>query len=341
MTLSPIQPPLTTLAPHPTSNKPVFTLSHRLLAYASDVPPHKGSPSLVRASGSSSHPGESSLVRGPASFSPGKVFGTLGSYIADAGAQGLARSVTPGSGRSKLSPGGGQATTGPGLAAVSLDGVKRIGRFAAGFAFSPTNGGNNSDGRLEEEIEEGLENVEDSAGSTDSAHSRPSPDAPTQARPIPSSARRSSSSAFPAISTPFGSSSSRSGMLSVRQHSVVILDVLSTHPIAHFYLRRSPSPASPEPINHLSLSPSASQLLISQSPSHNFHIIEIRPAARGGSASGPRISEVRERYILNRGATSGEAEHVVWECQERYVGIGSGRGTKRQSSVTRSRCPPA
>lgn len=87
------------------------------------------------------------------------------------------------------------------------------------------------------------------------------------------------------------------------------------------------------PIALLSLSPSSSSVLVASAPGHSFDIFELRPAPRARQSTTEDVSagKVWHRYRLTRGLTTARATTATWAPDGRFVGVGTGKGTTRES----------
>ncbi|TXT05902.1 hypothetical protein VHUM_03663 [Vanrija humicola] len=89
--------------------------------------------------------------------------------------------------------------------------------------------------------------------------------------------------------------------------------------------RHVPS-AKEYPISFLSFSPRSSRLFAATSDGRSFHLLDVRP--RGGSVAKRSCKgEVWVSYILRRGNTSGVVRSVSWSSDERWIAVGTGKGT--------------
>jgi hypothetical protein len=111
--------------------------------------------------------------------------------------------------------------------------------------------------------------------------------------------------------------------------------------IAHFRLpttrthhagEKSRSRDHTSPVSHLCFSPSGTKLFAADDEGRSFRILEVRPAgARRGEMRGEVKGEVWDLYELRRGNSLAQVDNVKWAEDERWVGVGTGKGTIRKS----------
>jgi WD40 repeat protein len=130
--------------------------------------------------------------------------------------------------------------------------------------------------------------------------------------------------------------------------------------VAHFRLPSAKPPSSPavsaptrsritpnstiSPVSCLSFSPDGTRLLASPSDGRSLHILEVHPAglhplnarissgnARTRNSTGLMGGEVWHQYELRRGNTSADVSDIQWSNDGRWVGVGTSRGTVRES----------
>lgn len=251
-------------------------------------------PLIVRLGGDPDETAGTARRREP-TLSPSKVIGTIGGLVLGGPGGSKVQSRAQGAGvEGTLVDVAGRFVSGG--TAAGLEGMKRMGTLVAGFAATS------------------ISTPTTAISMNEPASSRPPPPLPTITSTRP---------------TPTPPNPSRLPIPPPQDNSIVLLDLLSpnpSQPIIHFYLHPNTSPTR-EQINFLSLSPSGRQLLVAQSPSTDFRVLEIRPKSRGSSAGG---GEVWERCVLKRGLTPGLVTGVEWDEGERGVGVLSGRGTIRE-----------
>jgi hypothetical protein len=163
------------------------------------------------------------------------------------------------------------------------------------------------------------------------------------------------------LSVPVGGPESRSvedvmtdGAMSSRPPGgvwVKIVDLLpranqGTDLIAHFRLSPSRSLVPPlssqgvrshaaqreYPIALLSFSPEGSRLFAAAADGRDFHVLDVRPRGREFSrhSRGSPKGEVWDAYILRRGNTAADVQSVSWSQDERWIAVGTGKGTVRE-----------
>ncbi|KAL1412651.1 hypothetical protein Q8F55_000398 [Vanrija albida] len=90
--------------------------------------------------------------------------------------------------------------------------------------------------------------------------------------------------------------------------------------------RHVPSPGA-HPVTFLSFSPRSSRLFAAASDGRAFHLLDVRPR---GAAAGKRSAckgEVWASYVLRRGNTSAVVRSASWSSDERWIAVGTGKGT--------------
>ncbi|KAK8850587.1 hypothetical protein IAR55_004506 [Kwoniella newhampshirensis] len=104
--------------------------------------------------------------------------------------------------------------------------------------------------------------------------------------------------------------------------------------------RRS-SDSKAYPISHLSFSSDGTQLLVAPTDGKSFHIVQIQPA---GALRSEILSDCKGQvwhiYELRRGHTSAIVSDVRWDKMGRWVGVSTSKGTIHVFPITPSGGPP-
>lgn len=88
------------------------------------------------------------------------------------------------------------------------------------------------------------------------------------------------------------------------------------------------------PVQHLSFSPSGTTLLAAPADGRSFHVLEFHPAPlKGNISTGPQ-SQAWHLYELKRGHTIAKVRWTSWDRMGNWVGIGTDRGTIRESRIS-------
>jgi len=88
-------------------------------------------------------------------------------------------------------------------------------------------------------------------------------------------------------------------------------------------------------ISHLSFSPDGTTLFASSVDGRSFHLFDIHPQPRSETRKSQNgvEGEVWHLYEMRRGNTVSEVTEVQWSGDGRWVGVATGRGTVRKSSL--------
>ncbi|CDZ96326.1 WD40 repeat protein [Phaffia rhodozyma] len=313
-------PPITFPASYPSSQAPVFTLSHRLLAFATTQPPGPSAPLLQRASGTRT---ETILHDRPRP-----------SLAHNLPAWGSADSSRSRSGRtddrvieteedpSKIANDDeeGEWTGGT---------IDRSSSSSSSLADTP-------DGHIPKSRPIPAPASSSRDRYSTGQHSYQSPQHSFQSRQHAFSSHQHSHQSHPGQQASFPRVEQSVQIIDL--HPLSSASVNSTgpntlsslpanrSPLVHFY--PSPTARSAQPINHLSFSPNSQMLLISQAPSCSFAVVEIRPPRKSPHpAPGHSSGEVWERYVLRRGVSEAVVKSVSWDNAGRWVAVATGKGT--------------
>lgn len=104
-------------------------------------------------------------------------------------------------------------------------------------------------------------------------------------------------------------------------------------------LSRQPSNPGQQTVSHLKFAPSGTQLFAASSDGRAFHLVDLHPA--GAIKPGAKTEckgEAWHLYELRRGTTAATVNDVAWDKDGRWIGVGTGRGTIRESACIRCAC---
>lgn len=85
-----------------------------------------------------------------------------------------------------------------------------------------------------------------------------------------------------------------------------------------------------QPVSLLSFSADGTRLFAAPADGRAFHVLEVRPRGAMLAKPGAPRGEVWDAYVLRRGNTSALVRSVAWSHDERFVAVGTGRGTIRE-----------
>lgn len=95
-------------------------------------------------------------------------------------------------------------------------------------------------------------------------------------------------------------------------------------------LQRSPTVTRKnQPVTFLEFSPDGTRLFAASVGGRAFHVFDVRPRSAKRNKRAPK-GEVWESYILRRGNTSASVCSVTWSPDDRYVAVGTAKGTLRE-----------
>lgn len=93
---------------------------------------------------------------------------------------------------------------------------------------------------------------------------------------------------------------------------------------------RSSAVVRDQPVSLLAFSADGTRLFAAPADGRAFHVLEVRPRGAMLAKPGAPRGEVWDTYVLRRGNTSAHVRSVAWSRDERYVAVGTGRGTIRK-----------
>lgn len=101
-------------------------------------------------------------------------------------------------------------------------------------------------------------------------------------------------------------------------------------------LQRSPTVTrGNQPVTFLEFSPNGTRLFAASVGGRAFHVLDIRPRKTKRHKRAPR-GEVWESYILRRGNTFASVCSVTWSPDDRWIAVGTAKGTLREFSGIRT-----